>query len=149
MSHGSQRPPQRRKRSRFDGPRSQLGGVLSDLRTTRGFTLRQVEEATGNAVSNAYLSQLERGRVQKPSPNVLQRLAAIYAVPYASLMEKAGYLAPSESLMENAGDLAPSDGDGTRKPRRLNAFALDDLSAEEETELLRYLAFIRSRKPAQ
>jgi HTH-type transcriptional regulator, competence development regulator len=134
MSHGSRRPPQRRKHSRFEGPRSQLGGLLADLRTTRGFTLRQVEEATGNAVSNAYLSQLEKGRVQKPSPHVLQRLAVVYAVPYESLMEKAGYL-------------APSDGEGGRKNPRLSAFALDDLSAAEEVELLRYLAFIRSRKP--
>jgi HTH-type transcriptional regulator, competence development regulator len=136
MSHGSRRPPQRRKRSRLDGPRSQLGGLLADLRATKGFTLRQVEEATGNAVSNAYLSQLEKGRVQKPSPNVLHSLALVYAVPYESLMGKAGYL-------------APSDGDGARKHRRLSAFALDDLSAEEEMELLRYLAFLRSRKPAQ
>jgi transcriptional regulator with XRE-family HTH domain len=136
MSHGSRCLPQRRKRPRFEGPRTPLGGLLADLRTTRGFTLRQVEEATGNAVSNAYLSQLEKGRVQKPSPNVLQRLAVVYAVPHESLMEKAGYL-------------APSDGDGARKHRRLSAFALDDLSAEEEVELLRYLAFIRSRKPAQ
>jgi len=136
MNHGSRRPPQRRRCSRLDGPPSQLGGLLVDLRTTRGFTLRQVEEATGNAVSNAYLSQLEKGRVQKPSPNVLQRLAVVYAVPYESLMQKAGYL-------------APSDGDGARKPRRLSAFALDDLSAEEEVDLLRYLAFIRSRKPAK
>ena len=137
MSHGSRRPPQRRKHSRFEGPRSPLGGLLADLRTTRGFTLRQVEEATGNAVSNAYLSQLEKGRVQKPSPHVLQRLAVVYAVPYESLMEKAGYL-------------APSNGEGAqRKHRRLSAVALDDLSPEEEVELLRYLAFIRSRKPAK
>ena len=136
MTDGSRRPPQRRKHSRLDGQRSQLGGLLADLRIARGFTLRQVEEATGNAVSNAYLSQLEKGRVQKPSPNVLHSLAAVYAVPYESLMEKAGYLLPSGT------------GEAKRR-RRLGAFALDDLSAEEEEELLKYLAFIRSRKPAQ
>ena len=120
----------------MDAQRSQLGGLLADLRTARGFTLRQVEEATGNAVSNAYLSQLEKGKVQKPSPNVLHSLAAVYAVPYESLMEKAGYLLPAGA------------GEGKRR-RRLGAFALDDLSAEEEEELLKYLAFIRSRKPAE
>jgi len=56
------------------------------LRTAKGFTLRQVEEATDNA--NAYLTQ--QGKVQKPSPNVLHSLAEVYAVPYESLMEKAG-----------------------------------------------------------
>ena len=130
------RAPLRRKRASSQERRSHLGGLLADLRTARGFTLRQVEEATGNAVSNAYLSQLEKGKVQKPSPNVLHSLAAVYAVPYESLMEKAGYLLP------------PAEGE-TRRRRRLGAFALDDLTPEEEEELLKYLAFLRSRKPAE
>jgi transcriptional regulator with XRE-family HTH domain len=136
MADGSRRSRPGQRRSGFDGGRSQLAGLLADLRTARGFTLRQVEEATNRAVSNAYLSQLEKGKVQKPSPNVLHSLAAVYAVPYESLMEKAGYLLPSAA------------GEGKRR-RRLAAFALDDLSAEEEAELIKYLAFIRSRKPAQ
>ena len=122
-----------RSRSRVERQRSQLSSLLADLRTARGFTLRQVEEATDHAVSNAYLSQLEKGKVQKPSPNVLHCLAAAYAVPYEVLMEKAGYLLP------------PVEGEGKR-PRRLGAFAIADLTAEEEEELLKYLAFIRSRK---
>jgi hypothetical protein len=52
-------------------------------------------------------------------------------VPYEALMEKAGYLLPSEN------------GPGRRK--RLAAFAIDDLTAEEEEELLKYLAFLRWR----
>lgn len=133
MTHGSRPPRPGRNRSRLAGQRSQLGGLLADLRTARGFTLRQVEEATDRAVSNAYLSQLEKGKVQKPSPNVLHSLAAVYAVAYESLMEKAGYLSPSEG------------GEGKRRSR-LAAFAIDDLTAEEEEELLKYLAFMRSRK---
>jgi len=101
------------------------------LRTAKGFSLREVEEATDKAVSNAYLSQLEKGRIQRPSPHVLHSLAAVYVVPYEALMEKAGYLMPSQ------------DGGGRRK--RLAAFAIDDLTAEEEAELLKYLAFLRSR----
>jgi transcriptional regulator with XRE-family HTH domain len=109
--------------------------VLADLRLAKGLSLRQVEEATDRAVSNAYLSQLEKGKIQKPSPNVLHRLAAVYAVPYESLMEKAGYL-------------LPTDGNRGRR-RRLAAFAIDDLTAEEEEELLKYLAFLRSRKSSR
>jgi transcriptional regulator with XRE-family HTH domain len=101
----------------------------------KGLSLRQVEEATDRAVSNAYLSQLENGKIQKPSPNVLHQLAAVYAVPYEGLMEKAGYLLP------------PEGSDGQRR-RRLAVFAIDDLTAEEEEELLRYLAFLRSRNSA-
>jgi len=109
----------------------ELGAVLADLRLAKGFSLREVEAATGKAVSNAYLSQLENGKIKKPSPNVLHHLAAIYAVPYEALMEKAGYLLPAET------------GGGRRK--RLTAFAIDDLTAEEEEELLKYLAFLRWR----
>jgi transcriptional regulator with XRE-family HTH domain len=125
----------RRKASPFVGRPNELGGVLGDLRTAKGFSLRQVEEATGQAVSNAYLSQLEKGKIRKPSPNVLHSLAAVYGVPYETLMEKAGYLLPSK---EGA----------VGRQRRLAAFAIDDLTAEEEEELLKYLAFIRSRNPA-
>ena len=93
-----------------------------------------MEAATGKAVSNAYLSQLENGKIKKPSPSVLHSLAEVYVVPYEALMEKAGYLLPSQ------------DGSGKRK--RLAAFAIDDLTAEEEEELLKYLAFLRSRGPS-
>ena len=111
----------------------ELGVILSDLRRAKGFSLREIEEATGKTVSNAYLSQLENGKIQKPSHNVLHSLARVYAVPYETLMEKAGYLLPSEE--EKIGHR-----------RRLAVFSIDDLSVEEEEELLKYLAFLRTRK---
>ena len=96
--------------------------------------MREVQEATGNAVSNAYLSQLENQKIKKPSPIVLRRLAEVYGAPYETLMEKAGYLAPPNE-----------EQDGKKKERRLAAFAIEDLTAEEEEELLKYLAFLRFR----
>ena len=66
---------------------------------------------------------------------MLHGLADVYAVPYETLMEKAGYLLPSE-------------GKAGGRRRRLAAFAIDDLTAEEEAELLKYLAFLRSRAPS-
>jgi transcriptional regulator with XRE-family HTH domain len=130
---GGKRP--RRKRSEFAGRPSELGALLTDLRTAKGLSLREVEEATGKAVSNAYLSQLENGKIKKPSPNVLHSLAEVHSVSYEALMEKAGYLMP-----------AKDKASGRRK--RLAAFAIDDLTAEEEEELLKYLAFLRSRSPS-
>lgn len=118
-------------RGEFVARPSELGAVLADLRKAKGLSLREVQEATGNAVSNAYLSQLEHGRIKKPSPNVLHNLAEVYLVPYEALMEKAGYLA------------SPDKRGGRRK--RLAVFAIEDLTAEEEEELLKYLAFLRSR----
>ncbi len=135
MRNSGKRPlPKRSDRSEFVSRPSELGAVLSDLRKAKGLSLRQVEEATDKAVSNAYLSQLEKGKIKKPSPNVLHSLAKVYTVPYETLMEKAGYL-------------LPSGGKGGRR-RRLTVFAIDDLTAEEEEELLKYLAFLRSRSPS-
>lgn len=111
--------------------RDVLGSTLADLRQAKGYSLRQVEEATDRQVSNAYLSQLENGKVKKPSPIVLRCLAEVYSVPCETLMEKAGYLLAS---------------DGRAGPReRRGIFAIDDLTAEEEEELLKYLAFLRWR----
>lgn len=124
----------KRKTSEFVAHPHELGSLLGDLRTAKGYSLREVEEATGNAVSNAYLSQLENGKIRKPSPNVLHELAKVYSVPYETLMEKAGYLLPSHARAAG-------------RRRRLAAFAIDDLTAEEEEELLRYLAFLRSGRP--
>jgi hypothetical protein len=90
----SGRRPRRRAPSTFKGRPNELGAVLADLRTAKGLSLRQVEEAT----------------------------------------DKAGYLLPSGGK------------EGGRRAR-LAAFAIDDLTAEEEEELLKYLAFLRSRKP--
>jgi transcriptional regulator with XRE-family HTH domain len=132
MQDGRKRP--RRKQSEFVGRSAELAAVLGDLRAAKGLSLREVEEATGKAVSNAYLSQLENGRIKKPSPNVLHSLAEVYVVPYEALMEKAGYLQPSKN------------GGGRRTS--LAVFAIDDLTAEEEEELLKYLAFLRSRAPS-
>jgi transcriptional regulator with XRE-family HTH domain len=125
----------KRKRVTFAGRRNDLSGLLYDLRTAKGLSLRQVEEATDRAVSNAYLSQLEKGKIRKPSPPLLHRLAEVYGVPYETLMERAGYLPQSV-------------GRGGARPRRLAAFAFDDLTAEEEEELLKYLAFLRTRRPS-
>jgi transcriptional regulator with XRE-family HTH domain len=122
----------KRKSPGFVGRPLELGALLADLRTAKGLSLRNVEEATGKAVSNAYLSQLENGRIRRPSPNVLHRLAEAYAIRYETLMEKAGYL-------------LPSIGKDSGPRRRLAVFAIDDLTAEEEEELLKYLAFLRSR----
>ena len=133
MTDGGRRPRHKALPS-FKGRPNELGGLLADLRTAKGLSLRQVEEATDKAVSNAYLSQLENGKIRKPSPNMLHSLSGVYAVPYEALMEKAGYLLPSEAR-------------GGRR-RRLAAFAIDDLTAEEEEELLKYLAFLRSRSPS-
>ena len=97
-------------------------------------SLRDVEEATGKEVSNAYLSQLEGGKITKPSPHILHALSDALSVPYESLMERAGYIIPAAPRAKGV------------KHGRAATFSIDNLSAQEETELLDYLKFIRSRR---
>ncbi len=96
-------------------------------------TLREVEEATDKGVSNAYLSQIENGKIRKPSPNILHSLAEIYAISFENLMAKAGYLMPSSRRSD------------AERHGRVATFAEYNLTEEEESELLRFLQFIRSK----
>jgi len=116
------------------GQKMSLGEYLANQRTIKNLTLRQVEEATDKEVSNGYLSQLEHDKIAKPSPNVLHKLADVYAVPYEVLMEKAGYIKDTGSNV--AGE----------RHGRIATFAKKDLTPEEEEALLQYLAFLRSTR---
>jgi len=120
----------------FDTRRSdqKLGEQLRAMRDAHGLSLRAVESATG--ISNAYLSQIETGRVEKPAPNILYKLAELYGTSYDGLMEVAGHLTrrdPSESRLRNLSAAALS--------------AISELTPEEEEELMKYLSFIRARRP--
>jgi HTH-type transcriptional regulator, competence development regulator len=117
-----------------------LGQYLANIRKVRRLTLREVEQATGGAVSNAYLSQLENNKISRPSPNILNALARALVVPYETLMEKAGYEAPSEHDVPGLRSAAPA------KKVKPSVFDETNLTGEEETALLEYLAFLRSRK---
>lgn len=97
-------------------------------------SLRQVEEASGKEVSNAYLSQLENGKIQQPSPTILNKLAEIYKIEYITLMELAGYLPAAAARSEG------------QRHGRIATFAEHNLSPDEEAELLDFLKHIRSRK---
>ena len=75
-----------------------FGQYLRRLRLERDLTLKQVELASG--VSNAYLSQLERGRRKSPHPDILKGLAKAFEIPVEDLLRAAGYL--GESLAEQS-----------------------------------------------
>ena len=110
-----------------------LSETLRTLRVMSGSSLRQVEKKTG--VSNAYLSQLETGATQKPSPQVLHSLADYYGVPYESLMEAAGYLQPS--------------ADSSSKPRLGGidvALMSAKLNDEEQQRVVEFIEFMRSQR---
>jgi transcriptional regulator with XRE-family HTH domain len=51
-----------------------------------------VEQRTG--VSNAHLSQIERGAIRRPNPAILMNLAELYGLNYELVAEWSGYLEP-------------------------------------------------------
>lgn len=106
-----------------------LGAYLKSVRTGLDLSLREVEEATDKHVSNAYLSQLENGRIAKPSPHILHALAGAYNVPYEKLMERAGYIAPAPV----------TTGRAAARHGRVATCAVEHLTPEEERALLTYL----------
>lgn len=111
-----------------------LGIYLKTIRAGLGLTLRQVETTTGGQVSNAYLSQMENGKIEKPSPHILHSLAEAYGVSYEDLMRRAGYIAPTGNRKV-----------GT-KHGQAATFSVDNLTQEEEEALLKYLAFVRTTR---
>lgn len=68
------------------------------LRKSRGLTLKQVE--TQAKVSNAYISQIERGLRNPPHPDILRRLAKAYEVEHRELLVAAGYLEEDSIIAE-------------------------------------------------
>jgi transcriptional regulator with XRE-family HTH domain len=71
-------------------PTTRFGTYIRTLRKRRGLTLKQVEQAA--KVSNAYISQFERGLRNPPHPDILNRLAKVYGVPVRELLIEAGFL---------------------------------------------------------
>lgn len=61
--------------------------ALKDRREALGFTLRDVESITDGRVSNAYLSQLENGKIEAPSIQMACDLAAALCVPIETMAE--------------------------------------------------------------
>lgn len=63
---------------------------LKDLRKLKGYTISEVADRSG--VSPAYISQLENGTRNIPSPEIIQKLSEGLNVSYTELMGVAGYL---------------------------------------------------------
>lgn len=104
-----------------------LGEFLKATREQRRMSLRAVEEAIG--VSNAYLSQIESGKIKQPSPVILYKLSELYDVSYAQLMALSGYPLPTET---------------SKQP--VVSSRIGPVTVDEEEALLEYLQFLRSKR---
>jgi transcriptional regulator with XRE-family HTH domain len=69
---------------------NRLGEKLRRVRADKGLGLREVAAHAG--VNHGYLSQLERGEIAQPAPQILHKLAGGYDEPFPVLMRWAGYI---------------------------------------------------------
>src|SRR5512132_68706 len=114
-----------------------LGALLRAQRMAAELSLRELSERT--KVSNAYLSQLERG-LHEPSFSVLRAIASALGVPLGPLLTRVGLLEGGEG------------GEGTSKSplRETEAAILRDpeLSEPQRTALLSvYRSFMAAKLP--
>jgi len=106
-----------------------LGEILRRARQHQGLSLRQVEHRIG--VSNAHLSQIERGSIRRPDPAILMKLAELYGLNYELMAEWSGYL----------------DGDVPRSSGGLAGLALRlfvELNPVAQRDVLAYLEKLRN-----
>lgn len=71
----------------MDKPQKKFGEYLRGLRESMGMTLRDVEREA--SISNAFLSQVERGERGIPSVKVLSRLCKVYRKTVSELVKSA------------------------------------------------------------
>lgn len=110
-----------------------LGKILGLIRSELGFSLRKVEEET--KISNAYLSQLERGIAKKPSPAVLHKLSKCYKYSYTKLMELAGYIEANQK---------PANDDPLKEAQI--ALMSSGLDQDQVQKIMEYVGFVKSQK---
>jgi transcriptional regulator with XRE-family HTH domain len=106
-----------------------LGSFLRAARDQKQLSLRGVEQEIG--ISNAYLSQIESGKIKQPSPNILFKLCKLYEISYSAVMHLAGYPVPTAETKTEGDTILRSD--------------IGPITEAEEGALIEYLAFLRSR----
>lgn len=107
-----------------------LAGILREARRGSGMSLRDVERATG--ISNAHLSQLETGTIERPDVALLWDLATLYDIEFEELAGLAGHI----------------EDPGRRRGARIAVAlrALGGLTDDEYDEALRYIAELTRRR---
>jgi len=117
----------------------QLGEYIRMQRRLADLSLRGLSELT--QVSNAYLSQLERG-LHQPSLRVLQSIAEALNLSAETLVAQAGLTRPEPGNDQPAGAAAGAEQTDTETAIRNDK----DLTVEERDALMRvYQSFKQSR----
>jgi transcriptional regulator with XRE-family HTH domain len=93
-----------------------LGALLRARRVAAGLSLRELSRRT--AISNAYLSQLERGR-HDPSLRVLRAVASALDLPLGTLLVRAGVLDADAAAAEPDVEAAIRADPALSEPQRV------------------------------
>lgn len=116
-----------------------LGAFLHRLRQQRGWSLREVEGKTGGKVHNAYLSQIESGKILRPSLETLVQLSLAFEIDFWDLVTESG-LIPRD---------APERPKASRPPHPLEMIPrkkVEDLTFDELELISEFIDFVKSRR---
>ena len=91
-----------------------LGALLRAERLAKGLSLRELAARTG--VSNAYLSELERGR-HEPSLSILAAIASALEAPLGPMLVRAGVLDDQDRPVDT--ELAIERDPALTEPQRI------------------------------
>lgn len=69
-----------------------LTSKLRNARVTQHLSLRDVDRLSKGRLSNGFVSQVELGQVNEPTPPKLRALAEVLKLNYLELMILAGYI---------------------------------------------------------
>ena len=112
-------------------PATALGQVVASSRQAKGWSLRRLESVSG--IHNAHLSQIENGTIGKPEPSVLWAIAQALTLDY-------------DELLRLAGHLITNGGARRRSLTGAALHALDELSPDEQTQVLHFMDELRKRR---
>lgn len=126
------------RRSAWSMQMDALGGFIRAQRQLARLSLREMAAMT--SVSNAYLSQIERG-LHQPSVKVLRSIADALQLSTEQLLAQAGWAGAAASS-----DPPPAGADRTEEAIRTDP----RLTAEQRTALLGvYRSFVAASTPAE
>lgn len=116
-----------------------LGAFLRRLRQQRGWSLREVEAKTSGKVHNAYLSQIESGKILRPSLETLVQLSLAFEIDFWTLATESGLL-PKDAPENPRVSLQPHPLEMI--PRR----KVEDLTFDELEQISEFIDFIKWRR---
>lgn len=110
-----------------------LGAFIRSQRKLASLSLRQLSDMTD--VSNAYLSQIERG-LHEPSIRVLKNVSQALGVPPETLLRRAGLLADDEDVVDDEGGGTQAEPDDPPVVTTEEAIMTDPRLSEGEKQAL-------------